>query len=160
MRPPSPTDESLHLVPLSGFDVGADSLTDTVRPQPAGARRVGARPPLAAPVPLPGLRRECRTAATPPPRNPSGASTPRDVTHEHMARAPLSVSNASSQLSSSTHSLRSSQARVEASCKRIRVGDPVVDVGKQTLAPGQGQCGKGRDSEEQGSPNQPSSPSE
>ena len=47
------------------------------------------------------------------------------------------------------------QPRVEASCERLRVGNPVLDVRKQTLAPGQDQCGESHDRDEQGGPNQP-----
>ena len=46
------------------------------------------------------------------------------------------------------------QPRVEASCERLRVGNPVLDVRKQTLAPGQDQCGESRDPDEQDGPNQ------
>ena len=48
------------------------------------------------------------------------------------------------------------QPRVEASCERLRVGNPVPDVGKQTLAPGQDQCDESHDRDEQDGPNQPS----
>ena len=47
------------------------------------------------------------------------------------------------------------QPRVEAPCERLRVGNPVLDVRKQTLAPGQDQCGESRDRNEQDGPNQP-----
>ena len=55
--------------------------------------------------------------------NPSGASYPRDATHEHMAKAPLSVSSASSQLSSSTHSFMSPR---RASKRRASVSESAI----------------------------------
>ena len=54
---------------------------------------------------------------------PSGASSPRDMTHEHMAKTPLSVSSASSQLSSSTHSFRSPSL---ASKRRASVSESTI----------------------------------
>ena len=51
--------------------------------------------------------------------------------------------------------LQVAQPCVEASRELFRVGNPVLDVGKQTLAPGQDQCGESRDPDGQDGPNQP-----
>ena len=54
---------------------------------------------------------------------PSGARSPRDMTHEHMTKTPLSASSASSQLSSSTHSFRSPS---RASKRRASVSESAI----------------------------------
>ena len=118
----SPGSFSFNLFSLSRFYVGTDSLTDAVRLRLKTLNTKESVRLRKLPHPLQSLTE----SVEPMPLRllkPSGASSPRDMTHEHIAKTSLSVSSASSQLSSSTHSFRSSS---RASKRRASVSESAI----------------------------------
>ena len=145
---------SFRLFPLSGFDVGTDSFTDAVRlilevlntqDRVRLRRRQHPLQPLAEGVkPLPLRRFEALRSKL------SARHDPR----AHDEDASLRIKRLFAVVLLDTL-FQVAQPRIEASCERLRVGNPVLNVGKQTLAPGQDQCGESHDRNEQDGPNQP-----
>ena len=140
--------------PLSWFDVGTDSLTDPVclslevlNTQERVRLRQRQHPlqPLAEDVkPLPLRRLEALRSKLSARHDPRAHDEDASFRIKRLFTVVLPDAL-----------LQVAQPRVEASCDLLRVGNPVLDVGKQTLAPGQDQCGESRDPDEQDGPNQP-----
>ena len=144
---------SFSLFMLSRFYVGTDSLTDAVRlslktlntkesvrlwklPQPIQSLTEGVESvPLRL---LKPLRRKL---------------TPRHDPRAHSEDAPLRIKCLVTIVLLNAL-LEVVQPGIEASCECLRVGNPVLDIGKQTVAPGHGQCDESSDPDEQNGPNQ------
>ena len=88
----------------------------------------------------------------------SGASSPRDPTHEHMAKTLSSESSTSPQSSSSRHSCRSPR---RASKRRASVSESAIQSstsGNRDSQPTRTQCREGRSHGERYPPDRPGAP--
>ena len=145
---------SFHLFPLSGFDIGTDSFTDAVclilevlntQDRVRLWQRQHSLQPLTEGVkPLPLSRLEALRSKLSARHDPRAHD--KDASLRIKRLFAVVLLDALFQVA---------QPRIEASCERLRVGNPVLDVRKQMLAPGQDQCGESHDRDEQGGPNQP-----